>query len=628
MRCFAFIILLSLAAGCPTTTQPVVEELPVALVASDRSGHWLDRPFPSDELRRSDGTVDWTILPPSPSPIGERIMEGWSGQASIASAGFSHQPAIYFRFSSQPALQDGDVGITAADGTEVPIEWQWIDDPAGDPFLTSNLLVVMPEHTAPLSSGGRYVGWVSDRVAQAADGWTAPEGAPDAVAVATAFTVQDSLGQLRALVAAVDEELAERPELLTPSAWRRVVSLGYGQGETPSGEPSTVATVTYENGETDPTYLAPDPDGPSWTVELGEDWPHEVWEARIQTLAFQPEEGRPWAGSGLGLLADFDRRNEGWIPFVDGQITSEPYAEEMRIVVQVPRVGSGPFPVVTWDHGTGGHAYNAVGRANPDDLSGEVASAFSEAVIVSRDQPLYGQRYPLIDEGFGASLGFYNIGNLPAFRDNQRQAAADHRVLHRFVSEVLPDQLEVSLNGEGAFGHSLGSVTAHGGLAGQQGSGATRALMSGTGGYLSYYVLETGLLGGDNDVVVGLAPLLGFTEEQLAESTPPELIAALAGIPETAWPLMGRHHPVMQLFATIMDPSDPMSFARDQVVPETFILGLDDLQVPERTTRWLAEAQPEVEIVECAPRGTYDGHYCTFREPESFAAIRDWVDRL
>jgi hypothetical protein len=74
------------------------------------------------------------------------------------------------------------------------------------------------------------------------------------------------------------------------------------------------------------------------------------------------------------------------------------------------------------DHGTGGHAYSAVQRISTGDDGWAMANALASAgtAVVGRDQPLYGTRYSLIEDGFGGSLGFYNIGNLPAFRDNQR----------------------------------------------------------------------------------------------------------------------------------------------------------------------------------------------------------------
>ena len=76
--------------------------------------------------------------------------------------------------------------------------------------------------------------------------------------------------------------------------------------------------------------------------------------------------------------------------------------------------------------------------------------------------------------------------------------------------------------------------------------------MSGSGGYLTYYILATGLLGTGNDVVQTMAPILGFAEE-VAEFAPHELIAAIVGLPEAAWENVDRRHPVLQIFATIMD---------------------------------------------------------------------------
>ncbi len=613
--------LLLLLTACPAA------DLPDALVAADRSGHWLDRPFPSDELL-VDGFVDWTILPETEVPLATTITSGWAAQAAASVTGFSHQSTAFFRFSEVFEIAPGQVGITGPDGLDVPVEWRWVEDPMGDPFLAANTLLITPEPTAPLASGSRHVAWVDGAVADPAEGWEPPDGAPEDVAVATAFTVQDSLGQLRGIFEAVESSLDDDPDLLQVEQWRMAISLTCSQGQTPSGRDATVATVVYEDGDSEQTFLAPREGEPEHSWDLGEAWPFEVWEGRIRTLAFQDPAGRPWASPGILLVNDFDRIDEGWLHFDGATLLDEPVAEEMRIVVQVPRDGDSPFPVVTWDHGTGGHAWNAVARSNFGDRSEEVAAALSGAVVVSRDQPLYGQRYPLIDEGFGASVGFYNIGNLPAFRDNQRQAAADHRVLHRFVVDALPDLVDVDTDRIGAFGHSLGSVTLHGAQAGADGAGASTGFYSGTGGYLGFYILESGLLGTGNDVVATIAPLLGLTEEQVAEAEPYELVAALVGLPEAAWPNLQRDHPTMQLFGAIMDPSDPLMFAADQVAAETILLGVGDLQVPDRTTRWLAEVTPDAELIECTPTADYDGHWCLFREDEGIEALRSWAARL
>ncbi len=614
------------ATTATTATTPV--DRPDAIVASDRSGHWLDRPWPSDEDPTADGMVDWAVLPEAPTDLGQTMAGGWAAQAALTVQGASHQPAIYFRFEETFDLTAADVGLVASDGTEVPVEWSWIEDPAGDPWLAEDLLIVMPEPTSPLRSGERYVAWVSDTVADPAEGWTAPDGTPDGAAVSTAFTVQDSLGQLRALVDAVDTAISEHPEYLVSDEWREVASLEYAQGETPSGNATTVATVTYADGQTAVTYLGPKEDAATFALVLDETWPFQVFEGHITTLAFQDLTGQPWASPGIGLLTDFSRRDDGWLHFDGATLLDTGAAEQMRVVVQIPRTGAGPFPVLTWDHGTGGHAYNAVGRSLGDDEHAEVAAALSGAVIVSRDQPLYGTRYPLIDEGFGSSLGFYNIGNLPCFRDNQRQAVADHRVMLHFVRDQLPSLADVDTDRVGAFGHSLGSVTAHGAQVAQGADGQKAALMSGTGGYFTYYILETGLLGTGHSLVEQIGPLLGIDSETLADASPAELIAAIVGLPETAWGNMDRRHPVLQVFQSIMDPSDPLMLVADSTVPDTILLGLDDFQVPNGTTEWLSEVHPDATVIECERSYEYDGHWCTFREPAAFDAFSSFVSSL
>ena len=125
-----------------------------------------------------------------------------------------------------------------------------------------------------------------------------------------------------------------------------------------------------------------------------------------------------------------------------------------------------------------------------------------------------------------------------------------------------------------------------------------------------------------------MAPLIGLTPEALADATPAELAGALIGLPEEAWVHVDRYHPLIQLFGVIMDPSDPLMFGADQVVPETLLLGLGDLQVPEQTTRWLAEVTPGATLVTCQPAGDYDGHLCLFREDEGLAALEDWASGL
>ena len=246
--------------------------------------------------------------------------------------------------------------------------------------------MVIPEHTAPLASNTRYVAWVKSALANAAATWDPTEGTPEGAVVSTAFTTQRSAQELRSLGKSALEGVQGNSDFLTPTYFKRVESMTYTQGFTESGNPSTLSIVTYEDQTTATTYLAPVEGAPDLTLDLGPTWPFEVWEGEIPTLAFQtPFENQPWASPGAGLVGDFLKRNEGWIPFVNGEVAVSPVVENMRIVVQVPREqGEEALPVMLWDHGTGGHAYNAIARASFGDLSAEVAAAMSKAVIVSR----------------------------------------------------------------------------------------------------------------------------------------------------------------------------------------------------------------------------------------------------
>ncbi len=610
---------------------------PAALVAPDRSEHLLDRPFPSEELMDEDGTIDLSAFPESGTELGTTMTQGWARMAGETSHGFSHLGAISFRFEGPiegleeryEGLEDDPIQLISLDsGERHPLWVKFVEDPKGDPFLRENTLLIAPDPTAPLRSGERYMAFVDKSLAQSPQDYALPEEAPKQAVVATIFPVQDSLGQLETLMAATDAALDADPSLLEAVSLRRVSSLDYSIGETPSGKEATVVTVTFENGETELTYLDNYVDLQEQSLDL-QDWPMAVYQAEIQTLAFQDLSAQPYAKPGVGLISDFNRSGDGWIDFdADGALIRDPVPESMRIVIQVPKDSATKRPVMTWDHGTGGHAYNAVRRAISGSKAEDVSQALADAgaVVVSRDQPLYGARYPLIDQGFDASLGFYNIGNLPAFRDNQRQAGVDHRVLQRFCEEQLPALFDTDPQRIGAFGHSLGSVTLHIALAGQQGTGASAALVSGTGGYFTYYILETGLLGTSNDVVGLIAPLIGVDETTLASAQASELIAALVGVPESGWEHMDRFHPVMGLFQTIMDPSDPLALAPTQVVPETIVLGVGDLQVPNLTTEWLQDTLPDAETVVCTPSSDdYDPHTCTYVEAVGIESFYEFM---
>jgi hypothetical protein len=306
----------------------------------------------------------------------------------------------------------------------------------------------------------------------------------------------------------------------------------------------------------------------------------------------------------------------------------------MRVVVSLPKDAEGrprtDVPFLMWDHGTSGHAYNSVQRRNPKDRGRDLADVFAEAgwAVVGRDAALYGTRYPLIDEGHGGSLGFYNIVNAPAFRDNQRQTAVDGHTLLRVIesgalNDALPDG-SLATTRRVRFGHSLGSVTANLGLAGAP-DAYEAAFLSGSGGIFTHYFLDTGLLPTfDPSVLESLFALVG--QDVPEDVTAAKALGAILGLDEDAWGHIDRMHPAVQLFQWQMDPSDPMSVAQDELLPTHMIVCTGDYQVPNFTSDALLSLLPQdTSYVVDPATDDYDPHVCMHREDAGIAGFREWL---
>lgn len=625
----------------------------LAIVDPARPEHFFDLPWPTDEAR-VDGRATLQGYPlVSEGPLAP-VLAGWAARVEQTTLGFANNGAAYFRFEAAlqglPETTAGlptDPVLWACDtegGVELlPLDLRFVEDPLEDPAWGPNTLAFGPILGRPPASGATCAA-----VVMAAAGVVAPDGAalPEGVqarldaagvvgeaAVATLFMVQDGTGQLRALAADVDARLGDAPDW-SGVVFRRVISLAYSQGQTPSGRDATLATVTFEDGGTEVAYLAPLDEGGEHTTLLDESWPLVVYQASIPTLNYSGLDDRPYMSPGLAHLSDVERTS-GWMDFdASGAVARAPEPEWMRIVVSLPRGKDGQplpgAPVVLWDHGTGGHAYNAVQRRNQADDGRALAQALADAgvAIIGRDAPLYGTRYPLIDQGYDASLGFYNIVNLPAFRDNQRQTAVDGHVLLRFVQTGLDAALPAGGVDETRLrraGHSLGSVTANLGLA-MDPEAFDAAFLSGSGGLFSHYFLDTGLIDTiDPTTMAALFALLGV-EDPPDPITAPAALGAAMGLPEEAWARVDRLHPALQLFQWTMDPSDPMAVARDEALPTTMIIGAGDWQVPDFTSEALCDlALPDCTRTTVEADGDYDPHYVMHRTEEGLALWKSWL---
>jgi hypothetical protein len=618
-----------------------------AIVDPSRAEHFFDLPFPSDDQLDADGHPILDGFPAPEIALTAQLVDGWAARLGETARGFANNGSAYFRFDGPlalPARTDGlptdPVLLVALDGSELlPLDLRFVVDPMGDPFWGENTLAATPRLGDPPRSGTTYAAVVmaSDQVGPA-EGFAAPPevqaaltrlGVRGEVAVSTTFTVQAATRDLRALFADADARLPD----FSGVTLRRVVRLRFAEGTTPSGNTATVATVFYEDGGSEDTFLSYDP-GEVQDLSLGDDWPMVVYEARIPTLNYQDEDDRPYMSPGLAHLTDFDRRS-GWIEFdAAGAVVSEPWTEPMRITISLPKGPDGaPLPAagaLLWDHGTGGHAYEIVQRPSALDDGRALATVLAEEgwAAIGRDATLYGQRFPLVDQGFtDGSLGFYNVVNLPAFRDNQRQTAVDGHVLLRFVQEALPDLLPAGGIDPARVrhgGHSLGSVTTNLQIAAEPGS-YDAAFLSGTGGVFTHYALDTGLLGSaiDRELIDAVFGLVGVPAPAAITTT--SILGSLLGLEAEAWENLDRSHPVLTLFQWTMDPSDPMAVARDAELGTLLAVYPGDRQTPDFTGEALGLAQPQATVRYCVASGGYDPHQCLWREPEGPVLLREWL---
>lgn len=650
MRPLPCLSLLSLLACAGADKAASDDEGVLARVDPSLSESFFDSPWPSDDRRLASGLPDLDGYPTFGSTVAQPIVAGWARRLGLMAQGFGNNTAAYFRFEGPLSLPDATLGeagdpvllIDMETGERLPLTLRFVEDPLGDPYWAPNTLAFAPTIGHPPRSGATLAAVVMRSAgARAPSGYALPAGVEAALAlsgvsgeaaVATVYTVQDVTDQLQQLMADVDARLGAAPDWGLPSI-KRVVQLEFKQGTTASGEATTQCVATFEDGSTDTTELGPLEENGDHIVDLGEDWPMVVYQLSVPLLNYSGLDDRPYMRPGFGTLQDADR-DSGWIDFAGGMLTAVPDTESVRVTLSLPKGPDGNAitgaPLVIWDHGTGGQAWEPVQRRNGLDRGKELSQRLQEAgvAILGHDAPLYGQRYPLIDEGYGDMLGFYNIVNLPAFRDNQRQVAVESHTLHRFVETALNDWLpagSVDPNTVWRGGHSMGSVTANLGLAADP-DRWQRAFLSGTGGVFAHYFLDTGLIS-DFDPAL-LASLFALFGAEAPETiTAPAALGAALGLPEEAWSRIDRLHPAITLFQWTMDPSDPMAVARDEALPVHLFLGVGDRQVPNFTSEALEEALPEPTTTWCTPTtDDYDPHVCLHREETGQTDWAAWLN--
>lgn len=150
-------------------------------------------------------------------------------------------------------------------------------------------------------------------------------------------------------------------------------------------------------------------------------------------------------------LPNFRFERDGPLVFAEGQPVQQG-TEDVELILTVPK-GEGPFPVVVFHHGLGGHKETALEFA--EDLSSQ---GFA---VVAIDAALHGFR---TDRPGNAGTRFLNITAPALIGDNFRQAETDQA----YVARVIEALANADLFGDGSrpldpsrrfyFGESLGGI--------------------------------------------------------------------------------------------------------------------------------------------------------------------------
>lgn len=632
-----FFMVLSVCLLAPTSfTVAATNAKPTALIADDRREHFFDRPFPSDELISNKGTLDLSGYPRA-GIIGTLYVTGWVRQSKLIRA-FSPLTPIYFRFDSDIAV-DGNYSSHESDPVQlysldsnhrVRINVKFQRDNFDDPYFPDNLLMIHPDESDHLHSGERYIALVKDSVATQSDSdFMNNPHFPDDTAVATVFTVQDGYGELQGLKREVDRILEENPQLTQPRV-RQVASLRYENGRDDNNNEVTWQIIQFVDGTTERLPLSFSEESRDRTINFSND-PYDLFQMDIQSLVFQPKKSRPYMLYGpLNLLLDWLRR-DGAIEFGStGNVESNYFSETMRVLVQIPKQGR-ELPVLMWGHGAGGEAYAAISRKSISDRTQEIRKELAgQAIIVSHDTALFGQRFPFFQHAGAADQAMVNIPNLIAWRDNSRQMAVDHRVLYQFIRNYLASEFPDAVDETriAAFGHSTGAQMI--GLAsvlhGKDGPSAY--LHSGGGGFLANYAVQSrNVFKADETLRKILFFLSGEKEPQ--EPSSKAFIGAIAGIPASAWDRIDHWHPLLNIFQLISSGADPLAMAKYNPKQTRYFMGVGDEQTPNISTLWSANVKEQFDIVPCeVASNDYDPHYCARRELNFFNNYSQFVRQI
>ncbi len=428
-----------------------------ALYSTSGDAGFFDAPFPIERMRRDDGTVRWELLP---NPDNNFLVGHYIDLADAHTQGFSRLGAIYLPFDG--AVNADNLPSTIAESLEdgarvflvnvdpdstrysrrVPIDTQFRDH--SSTFVPKNVLVFLPYQGRPMAPNAMHAAVVLKSLGDKSGNNLSP--ADEFKAMARGETPDGEYGSADAEAMTYlwdwcDESGLPRDEIATAAVFRT--------GDFVS-EMKTLRDACANRDDPAPTDYR-------LLEEFDEFY---VIEAKM-TMPIWQDGNRPyWAGGGV-------------IHFDEGGPVLQ-WEEEIRFSVSVPKKPMPPegYPLLFYANGQGGSYTQVFDRGGIDEAAHIPGTGpgrqFAHRSIACLDfeAATVGPRHPF---GSYAGIEFFNFINLPAFRDNLRQAAGEFTMAAKMARHIrIPHELapEADTGGEdikydpGNFyiwGHSTGA---------------------------------------------------------------------------------------------------------------------------------------------------------------------------
>lgn len=474
--------------------------------------------------------------------------------------GWATVPVGYFRFDAP--LAELDIDQTILPGPDAPLLLVDVDPespergrtfpviatlPPADDFVPDNLLAVAARQGFVLHEDRTYAFVVTDALLDA-------EGEP--VIAPPAFATLRDGGTPNGL-------RGEAAASLYAALWPALETAGIDASR-------VVAATVFTTG-----------DAVKALAELG-DAVRDAYDVTIDDLAVDPDDG-----------ADHDRFCElvGSVTFPQFQTGTPPYDEdgvfvigddglpiEQRqevapITITFPNepMPAGGYPLVMYFHGSGGLSSQVVDRGTVTFEGGAPTKGQGPAyVLAAHGFGTVGSAHPVNPERLpGASvIAYLNTDNLKAFRDTFRQGVLEQRLLLDALLELEVDPATVAActglslpAGETSYRFASSKIMATGQSMGGMYTnliGATEprieaVVPTGAGGFWSYFILETTLIGGKT-----LIPILLGSDPSLTHLHPALSLLELgweAAEPMVFMPRLGQRplegHPVRPVYEPV-----------------------------------------------------------------------------